>query len=751
MYTVINRMKIIFKSILIIFIITISANSEIIKEIKVNGNKRVSSATIKIFSEIEVNSDLSVNQLNDVVKKLYSTNFFNNVELIVEKNILYISVIENPLIQTLTFEGVKNKRIIKLLNEKIEMREKSSFIKNRVKNDEEKIINILRTNGYYFSKVTPKIKKNDNNTVDLIFEIDLGDKAYIRKITFIGNKKIKENKLKKVIVSEEAKFWKFVSSRKFLDLNRIKLDEKLLYNFYKNKGYYNVSVESSSAKVIDESNFELIFNINAGKKYYFGQIDLIIPDEYSPESFKKIINVKDKLKGKTYSLNKIKKILNEIDEIALTKEFEFISAKYKENIIDNNINLLIKLEESKKFYIERINVFGNYITEENVIRNSLLVDEGDAYNEILVNKSINEIKSRRLFKTVNKIIDDGSSKDLKIININVEEQPTGEIFAGAGTGTSGSSLSFGIKENNYLGKGVKLDSQVSISDTSLQGSLTINNPNYKNSQKSLITSLEATKIDQMSRFGYESTKTGFSIGTVFEQYEDIYFSPSISNYLETLKTSSVASDAKKKQKGDYFDSSFNYGLSLNKLNQNFQPSSGFKSTFFQSLPIYSDDYSIENKYDFVKYYSPNENAILSFRFLAQSINSLTGDDVRISKRIYIPSKRLKGFEFGKIGPKDGNDYIGGNYATAFNFATTLPGIFKDLETIDFSFFVDAGNVWGVDYSDTIDDNSKIRTSSGLAVDWLTPIGPLSFSFAKPITKADTDRTENFRFDIGTTF
>ena len=751
MYTVINRMKIIFKSILIIFIITISANCEIIKEIKVNGNKRVSSETIKIFSEIEVNSDLSVNQLNDVVKKLYSTNFFNNVELIVEKNILYISVIENPLIQTLTFEGVKNKRIIKLLNEKIEMREKSSFIKNRVKNDEEKIINILRTNGYYFSKVTPKIKKNDNNTVDLIFEIDLGDKAYIKKITFIGNKKIKENKLKKVIISEEAKFWKFVSSRKFLDLNRIKLDEKLLYNFYKNKGYYNVSVESSSAKVIDESNFELIFNINAGKKYYFGQIDLIIPDEYSPESFKKIINVKDKLKGKTYSLNKIKKILNEIDEIALTKEFEFISAKYKENIIDNNINLSIKLEESKKFYIERINVFGNYITEENVIRNSLLVDEGDAYNEILVNKSINEIKSRRLFKTVNKIIDDGSSKDLKIININVEEQPTGEIFAGAGTGTSGSSLSFGIKENNYLGKGVKLDSQVSISDTALQGSLTMNNPNYKNSQKSLRTSLEATKIDQMSRFGYESTKTGFSIGTVFEQYEDIYFSPSISNYLETLKTSSVASDAKKKQKGDYFDSSFNYGLSLNKLNQNFQPSSGFKSTFFQSLPIYSDDYSIENKYDFVKYYSPNENAILSFRFLAQSINSLTGDDVRISKRIYIPSKRLKGFEFGKIGPKDGNDYIGGNYATAFNFATTLPGIFKDLETIDFSFFVDAGNVWGIDYSDTINDNSKIRTSSGLAVDWLTPIGPLSFSFAKPITKADTDRTETFRFDIGTTF
>ena len=744
-------MRTLFKSLLVLFLLTISAYSEIIKEIKVNGNQRVSSETIRIFSEIKINSDLSANQLNDVIKKLYSTNFFSNIEAKVTENILYISVIENPVIQTLTFEGVKNKRIIKLLQEEIQMREKSSFIKSIVKNDEEKIINILRTNGYYFSKVNTKLITNDNNTVDLIYELDLGDKAYIKKITFIGDKKIKENKLKKVIVSEEAKFWKFVSPRKFLDLNRINLDEKLLYNFYKNKGYYNVSIESSSAKVINESNFELIFNINAGKKYYFGEIDLIVPDEYSLESFKNIIDAQNKLEGQIYSLDKIKKILNKIDEIALTKEFEFINAKYKENIVDNNINLLIKLEESKKFYIERINVFGNYITDENVIRNSLLVDEGDAYNEILVNKSINEIKSKRLFKVVKKSVDNGSSKELKIININVEEQPTGELFAGAGTGTSGTSVSFGIKENNYLGKGVKVDTKLTIGDTSTQGSLTINNPNYKNSDKSLRTSIEATEIDQMSKFGWKSTKTGFSFGTVFEQYDDIYFSPSISNYLETLKTSSSASDAKKKQKGDYFDSNFNYGLSLNKLNQNFQPSSGFKSTFYQSLPIYSDDLSVENKYEIAKYYSPNENAILSFRFLAQSVNSISGEDVRISKRIYLPSKRLKGFEFGKIGPKDGQDFIGGNYATAFNFATTLPGLFKDLESIDFSFFVDAGNVWGVDYSDTISDNSKIRSSSGLAVDWLTPIGPLSFSFAKPITKADSDRTETFRFDIGTTF
>ncbi len=751
MYTVKKEMKIFFKSIIILLLFSASVFAENIKEIKVSGNKRISSETVKIFSEVKLNSDLNRNQLNDVIKNLYSTDYFKDVSINVENNILYIYVEENPIIQSIEFKGLQNKRILKVLNDQIGLREKSSFIKNKVKNDENQISNILRNNGFYFSKVSSKIKKNNNNTIDLIYEIELGERAYIRKISFIGDKKIKENKLRKIIVSEEAKFWKFISNKKFLDINRVKLDQNLLHNFYKNKGYYDVSIESSSAKIINETDFELIFNINAGKKYYFGKIDLSLPQDYSIESFDKIIGTMNKLEGETYSLDKIETILNKIDEIALTKEFEFINARYDESTNNNKINLTVKLEESEKFYIERINIFGNYITQENVIRNALLVDEGDAFNEILVNKSINKIKAKRIFKSVTKKVSSGSSDKLKTININVEEQATGEISAGAGAGTSGSTLSFAIKENNYMGTGVKLNTQLSISNTGISGIFSMHNPNYKNTNKGLSTSLEASQVDQMSRFGYKSTKTGFSVGTSFEQYADIYFSPSFNNYLETLKTSSTASAAKKKQKGDYFDSSFSYGLTLNKLNQNFQPSSGFINRFYQSIPIYSDDFSIENKYSFSKYYSPNDNAIISLKFLANSINSLAGDDVRISKRLFLPNKRLKGFEYGRIGPKDGSDFIGGNYATALNFTTTLPRLFTNLENFDFSFFVDAGNVWGVDYSDIISDNSKIRSSTGLAVDWFTPIGPLSFSFSKPLTKADSDKTETVRLDIGTTF
>ncbi len=745
-------MKILFKSLSILLFLTINAYAEIIKKIEVTGNQRISSETIKVFSGIKINSDIDLESLNKIIKSLYETNYFENVSLDINNNVLKIIVKENPIIQSVLIEGVKNKRILKVLNEIIELKEKSSFVKNKIKNDESKISNVLRTNGFYFSKVLSKIKKNENNTVDLIFEIELGDRAHIKKISFIGDKKIKDRKLRGVIVSEESKFWKFISSKKYLDIARINLDERLLFNYYKNKGYYNVSIESSSAKVVNEKNFELIFNINAGEKFYFNNFDLKLPKDYSIKSFQKIVDVQNKLKGKLYSYKKVEEILDEIDEIALNKEFEFINAKFSETVHDGNkIDLSISIEESEKFYIEKINIYGNYITNENVIRNVLIVDEGDAYNKILVNKSINNIKGKRIFSSVNYKLKDGSSEKLKELEINVDEQPTGEIFAGAGTGTSGSTLSLGIKENNYLGSGMKLDTNAVISDNSILGKFSINNPNFNNSDKSLITSIEASQVDRMTKFGYKSNKTGFDIGTSFEQYEDIYFSPSIESYVETVKISSTASESMKKQKGDFFDTSFNYGLTLNKLNQSFQPSSGYSSSFYQSIPLYADDWSLNNEFRYSKYYSPNDAAIISFRFLAASINSLSGEDVRISKRIYLPSKRMRGFESGKIGPVDKGDYVGGNYASALNLATTLPGLLTDLENVDFSLFFDAGNVWGVDYSDTISSNSKIRSSTGLGIDWLTPIGPLSFSFSKAITKADSDETETFRFDLGTSF
>ena len=732
-----------------IIIFSLKVNSEIINKIEIEGNNRISDSNIILFGKINLNEDYDNNKINRILKNLYETDFFEKINIRIKNNVLIVKVQENPIIQSIEITGVKNKTVLELLRDNLNLKEKNPFVENKVRRDEIKLKNILKVNGYYFSEIRSKIKNNINNTVDLKYEINLGEKAYISTIKFIGDKKIKDRKLKNVIVSEESKFWKFLSKKKFIESNRIKLDEKLLKNYYKNNGYYNVKVYSSFAQLIDSNNFELVFNISAGEKFKFNNITLDIPKGFSKDYFQEITNTINKLKGKTYSINRIDKILKEIDKIVIQKQFEFINASYSETLAVKNVDLNIKLTESRKEYVEKINILGNYITNESVIRNEIISDEGDPYNEILFKKSINKIKSRNIFKTVQTNIKDGSSDQLKVIDVIVEEKPTGEISAGAGTGTSGSSISFSIAENNYLGKGSKVNLSATLSDDSIEGKFRVSEPNFKNSDKTLNTTIESSRNDLMSKFGYETTETGFSFGTTFEQYQDIFFSPEISMYYESLTTSSKASNAKKKQEGDYFDTNFSYSLNLNKLNQNFQPTDGYRSTFSQSLPILADDKSISNAYEYANYTKLRNETVFSFIFFAKSINNFD-DDVRISKRIFIPSRKLRGFAAGKIGPKDSDDFIGGNYGTAMNLAATLPNFMKDLENIDFSIFLDTANVWGVDYNSSLDSN-KIRSSTGIAVDWFTPIGPLSISLASPITKSSTDETETFRFRIGTTF
>ena len=737
--------------IFIFFIVMFSfrVNSEIINKVEIEGNNRISNSNIILFGKINLNEDHDNNKINRILKNLYETDFFKEINISIKKNILIIKVKENPIIQSIEITGVKNKSVLGLLEDNLSLKEKNPFVENKVRRDEIKLKNILKVNGYYFSKINSKVKNNINNTIDLKYEINLGEKAYITSIKFIGDKKIKDRKLKNIIVSEESKFWKFISKKKFVDSNRIKLDEKLLKNYYKNNGYYNVKIFSSFAQLIDSNNFELVFNISAGEKFKFNNITLDIPKGYSKDNFEEISKTMNKLKGKTYSINRIDKILKEIDKIVIQKQFEFINASYSETLGAKNIDLNIKLTESRKEYVEKINILGNYITNESVIRNEIISDEGDPYNEILFKKSINKIKSRNIFKTVQTNVKDGSSDQLKVIDVIVEEKPTGEISAGAGTGTSGSSISFSIAENNYLGRGSKVNLSATLSDDSVEGKFRISEPNFKNSDKTLNTTIESSRNDLMSKFGYETNETGFSFGTTFEQYQDIFFSPEISMYYESLTTSSKASNAKKKQEGDYFDTNFSYSLNLNKLNQNFQPSDGYRSTFSQTLPILADDKSISNAYEYANYTKLKNETVFSFIFFAKSINNFD-EDVRISKRIFIPSRKLRGFAAGKIGPKDNDDFIGGNYGTAMNLAATLPNFMKDLENIDFSLFFDTANVWGVDYNSSLDSN-KIRSSTGIAVDWFTPIGPLSISLASPITKSSTDETETFRFRIGTTF
>ena len=743
---------IIFISVLVFFNFFNQLKAEIINNIIVNNNERISLGTIKTYGKIEIGKDYSEDDLNQILKNLYETKFFKNISLKIDNQVLIIDLIENKLVQTIIIEGIKSSTIKNTILESLIIKEKAPFNESDISKDLSNIKRSLTLEGYYLSNIDSNIIENNNNTVNIVFNIDIGDKSKISIIEFTGDKIFKTKTLNNIITSEENKFWKFISRNKYLNEQKLLLDERLLKKFYLDNGYYDVKVNTSTATILDDNSFKLVFNINAGNLYTVNKTKLEIPIDYNLSNFNEVQKLLNELEGTLYSFSKISKIVKEIDKISLSREYDFINATILEDKLDNNkININFKVTESEKLYVERVNIFGNNITEESVIRSNLEVDEGDPFNELLHAKGLNNIKALNIFKTVNSETIEGSSPSSKIINIEVVEKPTGEISLGAGVGSDGGTVGFSVSENNFLGKGVKLSTSLRISEDTIRGNFSVNNPNFNYSGRSLITNIERVTIDKLSDSGYESSKTGFSLGTSFEKNENLFFSPGVSTYFEKISTNSSASASLKKQEGSYFENKFSYTLDYDLRNQKFRTTDGIRSIFNQSVPLISDDFALSNSYEFKKWHELENSMVVDINFYGKAINSLTDEDVRVSNRLGLSSSRMRGFESGKIGPRDGNDYVGGNYAAAINLSTTLPMLLESFENIDMKYFIDAGNVWGVDYSDSVDESNSIRSSTGLTVNWFTPIGPMNFAFIQNISKASTDKTESFQFNIGTSF
>ena len=743
-----------FKSLLIVFFFPSFVFAQIIDSIVISGNKRISDNTIKVYSKLDQYESFNENNLNQILKDLYKTDFFKDINISIKDNILYVDVVESPIIENLEINGIKKNDLNKFLLDNISLKNKRSFNNEKLQNDLKIIENILKSSGYYFSKISvSELYNNELNSVQISINVNLGKKAHIKNISFIGNKIFKDKQLREIIASEEHKFWKFLTKNVYINENLLNLDKRLLSNFYKNSGYYNIKINSTFVELDKDENFKLVYNIDAGNKFFFNNFNIKVPADYNQGIFDEMQKKFNKFIDTEYSLYVIEDFLDQINDAALLKQFEFIDASVSEEIVGNDrVDITINIKESKKEYVEKININGNYVTIEDVVRNSLIVDEGDPFNQILFNKSLNNIRSLGIFKTVDYKISTGSSDEFKIIDVDVVEQPTGEIMAGAGYGTSGGTVLLGIKEKNFLGQGITLNANLELTEESIKGSLDYIEPYFNFSDNSLFASISNTENDYLDTFGYKTNEFQLSSGTSFEPYEKIIFSPNLSLSYENLDTNSKASNAIKKQKGTYSDIYFNYSLINDNRDNKFNPQTGNRTNFTQELPLYSDVNEISNAIEFTTYkkFSRQSDIVNKISIYSKMINSFN-NDVRISKGLHVPSSRLRGFEKGKIGPIDNNDYIGGNYIAAFNLSTKLPNLLAEFENIDFSIFLDTANIWGIDYNDALDDRSTLRSSAGLAVNVLTPIGPLSFSFSEAFSKASSDKTETFRFNLGTTF
>ena len=734
------------------FFLTFSfSKAEVINNLIINGNKRVSDETIKVYGEIELNKNLSESGINKIINNLYSTNFFDDVSIKITEDTLIVTVIEHPVVNQLIILGEPKKTLEDQIKKLISLKENKSFIRSFLAKDIATIKSLYASLGYNFAEVTTKSKVIDQDNLDLIFEIKRGNQTKISSISFIGNKSVRSKRLKDVIASEENKFWKVISKNTNFSKNLINLDTRLLENYYKSLGFYDVKINSSAVEIDENVNdAKIIYSIDEGNRYIIKKISTKIDKVFDKKNFLPLNKVFADYAGGYYSPFKVKELLEEVDRIIEINNLQFVEHNVEEIIDGETINIVFNIFEGEKNLVERINITGNSITNEEVIRGELVIDEGDPFVKLNLEKSIAQIKARRIFKNVNYEILEGTKTNLKIINISVEEQPTGEISAGAGIGTSGGQIGFNIKENNWLGQGRAVSFDIKIDNESLAGQLRFIDPNYDFLGNSLSYSIASEQNDKPDK-GFENSIISASIGTSFEQYKDVDFNLGLSASYDDLRTEDTATAALKKQSGTFSELAARYGISLDKRDRAFMPTDGSIIGFNQELPIYADKPFISNTFTSSFYRTLDEDIIGAAKFYITSINSIDDEDVRLSKRKGLPSNRLRGFERNKVGPVDGTDHVGGNYAAAINFETNLPNLLPESTNTDVGLFLDIGNIWGVDYDSSLDDSNKIRSSAGIAASWLSPLGPMTFILSQNISKADTDETQSFNFNLGTTF
>jgi outer membrane protein insertion porin family len=722
-----------------------------IKKINIIGNKRVSNNTIESLVDKKKDKIDSI-YINNLTKNIYDTDFFSDVKIDFNQEVLTITVVENPIVNFFYINGIKDDDLDKI-NKIFIIKENAIFSSAKLKQDVERVKDYFKDLGYYSIIVDPEVYKIENNQVNLILNIDKKDVSKIKNIFFIGNKYFSSSALLSVISSAEDGWWKLFSSSA-LSEKKIEYDKELLKDFYKSKGFYDVQIETVFANLDSSKNFSVTFSINSGKKYSFGQFEIKSNNNIKDIDVNEIKVFSNKtIKNQIYSSEVVSKLSNQIIKFIEEKKYNNIDIRVEEvKSKDQNIDILVSLDPGKNLFLNKINIKGNNITQEKTIRDNLVISEGDNLNNLKIKKSIDQIKSKQYFSRVDYKIDDSEKKNFKDLNIIVKEQATGSISAGVGYGTNGGMFEASVNEKNFLGQGVNLNLLARLSTEKISGEFTILNPNFNNSEKELFNSL-FSDTDDYKNSGYQNKRIGDKIATKYEIYEDIYFRPNLLIQYDKLETSSTASSLLKSRSGNYTTTSIGYNFSADFRDSKSNPTSGNVSYFEQNIATLLSDIPTVQTSIGTTFYKEliNENFIGSLRARIDAGIGLDNKDIKLSDRSHGSVSVIRGFENRGIGPVDGGDHVGGNYLASLSLRSTFPNPIPENLRANTIIFFDAANVWGVDYSNNIADSNKIRTSVGVGLDIMSPFGPVSFSYAVPLSSLSTDKKQNFLFNIGSSF
>lgn len=726
-----------------------------ISNIVVEGNQRVSAETVFAYLPVLVGDEITESQFSQLIKTLYNTQLFEDVAIERQGNDIAISVVENPIINRVNIEGndaLSDERLMGELN----IQPRRVFTQKVALDATETLLKIYELSGRFAASVEPKIIRLENNRVNLVFEVDEGPLVKIESIRFIGNDNFSDFSLRQVISSRENRWWAFLSSADKYDEGRLNYDTRLLRQFYLSRGYADVDVRRVQGGLLpDRTGFAITFEINEGVRYKLKDVRFV--SEIADADVSLLREEIPLETGEWYDVRYVEQGLVNITNALGNQGYSFvnITPEVETDEASAELNLTINIGAAQKNYIERIEVVNNTRTLDRVVRREFEIVEGDAFNQLKLDRSLRNIRNLGYFRNVDVQTEQGSTADQTVVRVDVEEQPTGDLSIGAGySSLDKTTFSFGINEKNFLGTGRSLNLSTSFSDTRADYSIGLTEPYFLN--RDLRGTAEIFSQQSKSN-SFTTTSKGLGLGVGFDAANDVYHDIKY-EYASTTSTqkNSTASSVTGEEDKTLRGSSLTYRLGRSTLNNRFDPTEG-------SLAEITETYSgLGGNVDFLKselalgYYKPFmfNRLILGLRSRVGNVNGL-GEKITQSNRFFIGGRQVRGFEGGGIGPRDETTLsaVGGNnmYSGSAEIVSSI-GFSKDLG-LRWTVFSDVGSTWDTDFETGVlgANDSAMRQSVGFGLLWDTAIGPLSFYWADAVSKKSYDKVKRFQFNIGTRF
>lgn len=733
-----------------------AAQADVIREITINGLQRTSADSVRTYLLVREGDPFDADRIDRSLKNLFATGLFANVSIERQANRLVVTVVENPTVNRVVFEGNDSIKADVLVQETT-LKPLGVYTQSKVQADVQRILTLYRRTGRFSATVEPKVIELPQNRVDVVFEIREGETTYVESITFIGNTQFSNSTLRDVIRTREQRWWRFLTTEDTYDPDRLALDRELLRRFYLREGYADFRVLSSSAELTpDRKGFLVTIALEEGERYRFGRIEVTSAIRgLDAADVRGVVKIRE---GDWYDADRVEQTVSALAEAAGDRGFAFVNVepRVERDRRERAINVTFAIDEGQRVFVERIDITGNVRTLDKVIRREFRLVEGDAFNAAKLRRSRQRIQDLDFFEKVTVDEQPGSAPDKAIIRVDVREKPTGALSIGAGFSTGSGFLGdLSVRERNLLGRGQDLKASLLIGQKQQQVDLSFTEPYFLD--REIVAGFDAfyIVIDRQSQSSFDTKTAGGAVRASYPVTENL-----TQGWRYTFKNSeidNVPNDASvfiQEEEGDEYVSEVSHTLTYDRRDSRISPTRGYFGRLRTDFAGLGGSVAyVRNRLDAGYYYPIAQGFVGSIGGSFGYITGL-GEDVRVLDRFFVGGSDLRGFKIDGIGPRDRDtgDALGGEYFYSGTVQLTFPlGLPEELQ-IRGRVFSDFGSLWRLSRSGPqVDDDNTVRVSVGTGITWTSPFGPLGVDLGFAVRKEGYDETEILRINFGTRF